>query len=346
MTKETAFNKICRVSEAYQETCLLIAAAELDLFTAILEHKNKISAQKIAEICQTNLRGTIVLLDALAATGYLVKSVTESSVTESSVTEYSVAEEWKELLDSRCSTTYIPMIRHRANVHRSWTQLARTVKTGMFAETPPSILGAEQDRVSFIWAMNSVARVLVEPMIKSLRKSGLLSFETFLDIGGASGTYSQAFLQALPNSKGTIFDLPVGIEAARKRFIGSEFEHRVQLIEGDIFRNEFPTGFDFAWISAIIHQFNRSESRELYKKTFKALKSGGTIAVRDFMMNVDRTSPKDGAFFGINMLVETPTGMVYTFDEVKEDLESAGFANIKLAIPAETMSSVVAATKP
>ncbi|MDR1963506.1 MAG: hypothetical protein LBQ50_06985 [Planctomycetaceae bacterium] len=342
MDSNLSFDRLRQVSSAFQESCILAAAAELDVFTVILEHKNRISARELADIQKTDLRGTTVLLDALAATEYLLK---EKNASDSEAV-YSVAETFQKWLDSRNPETFVPMIRHMICVQRSWTELARTVKKGTPVKTPSSILGAKQDRTSFIWAMNSIAQTLAEPTAASLQKAGLLTFKNFIDIGGASGTYTLAFLKALPNAKGTLFDLPVGIEAARKRFVGSEFESRVRLVEGDFYRDELPTGFDFAWVSAIIHQFDRDGSRELYKKTFRSLHSGGNVAVRDFMMNADRTKPKDGAFFGVSMLVETKTGMVYTFDEVKSDLESVGFTNVKLAVPAETMSAIVVAKKP
>jgi predicted O-methyltransferase YrrM len=342
MNIESSFDRLCRVSAAFQETSLLAAAAELDVFTVILEHNNRLSAQELAEICQTDLRGMTVLLDTLAATEYLHKKSVHSANSEAI---YSVAEEFRVLLDRQNPETFIPMIRHMSCVQRSWTELARTIKNGTPFETSPSILGADEDRVSFIWAMNSVAQAQVEPTVLSLKKAGLLKFNHFIDIGGASGTYALAFLEALPKSQGTIFDLPVGIAAARQRFTGTKYENRIRLVEGDFYRDELPSGFDFAWISAIIHQFDRNESRQLYEKAFNSLHSGGKVAVRDFMMNAERTAPKDGAFFGMSMLAETKTGRVYTFDEVKTDLESVGFTKVKLAIPTETMSAVVTAQK-
>jgi hypothetical protein len=342
MNIESSFNRLCQVSTAFQESCVLAAAAELDIFTVILEHDNQLSTQELSAICETNLRGMSVLLDVLSATGYLCKKNSHSD----SDTIYSVAEEFRTLLDRRNPETFIPMIRHMSCVQRSWTELARTVKSGIPFETLPSILGEDEDRVSFIWAMNSIAQTQVKPTITALQNAKLLNFDQFIDIGGASGTYSLAFLQTLPNSRGTLFDLPVGIAAARQRFTGTEYEHRICLVEGNFDHDELPEGFDFAWISAIIHQFDRSASRQLYKKTFRSLQSGGKVAIRDFMMNSERTAPKDGAFFGISMLVETQTGRVYTFDEVKNDLESAGFTNVKLAVPAETMSAIVTAKKP
>ncbi|MDR3196649.1 MAG: hypothetical protein LBU34_02165 [Planctomycetaceae bacterium] len=342
MNIESPFARLCRVSTAFQESCLLAAAAEFDVFTIILEHDNRLSAQELSTICETDLRGTTVLLDALTATEYLYKK----RISSGSEPVYSVAEEFQTLLDRRNSGTFIPMIRHMSCVQRSWTELARTIKNGTPFETPPSILGADEDNVSFIWAMNSIAQRLVEPTVLSLQKAGLLKFNQFIDIGGASGTYTIAFLEALPESRGTIFDLPVGIAAARQRFTGTKYENRIQLVEGDFDRDELPNGFDFAWISAIIHQFGRSESRKLYEKVFRSLYSGGKVAIRDFMMNAERTAPKDGAFFDVSMLVETKTGRVYTFDEVKTDLESVGFTEVQFAVPAETMSAVVTAKKP
>jgi SAM-dependent methyltransferase len=337
-----AYDKLEHVSRAFQESCLLAAGAELDLFTLILEGGNQVSASEISLKCGTDLRSTIILLDALVASEYLIKQHDEYAVEAN----YSVADGFCELLDNRSANTFIPMIRHMSCVQRAWGQLAKTVKTGTPPTVPPSILGAEQDRLSFILAMNSIARQLTEMNVDVLRKAGLLNFKKFIDIGGASGTYAVAFLRALPESEGTIFDLPVGIAAAKERFAGTEFENRIKLVEGDIKQNNFPEGFDFAWLSAIIHQFDHATNSLLYQKTFNALKSGGQIAIRDMVMNSDKTSPKAGAFFAINMLVETDAGAVYTFDEIKSGLKKAGFNNIKFTAQTDTMSSIITAKKP
>lgn len=338
------FDELYQISAAYQQSCVLAAAAELDCFTVVLRHDNRLTAGALAGKLAADPRGTTVLLDALTAMGYLSKS----SPGESAV--YSVAEKFKDLLDSRHPSTFIPILRHMGCVQRSWVQLAWAVKDGKPPVRPPSILGKEEDDISFILGMNSIARTLVDGVMHNLQQAGVLSFgkedPDILDIGGASGTYTLAFLRVLPKARAAIFDLPVGIAAARNRFTGTEFESRVRLVTGDFYKDDLPQGFDFAWISAIIHQHGRAESRELYRKAFKALNPGGKAGVRDFIMSADRTAPKAGAFFGVNMLVATRSGMVYTLEEVKEDLEAAGFVNVTLAVPAETMAAVVVGQKP
>jgi hypothetical protein len=165
-------------------------------------------------------------------------------------------------------------------------------------------------------------------------------------VGGASGTYTEAFLKELPGSSATIFDLPVSAAQVKRRFAGSALEARVSFVEGDFTRVALPAGFDFAWISAIIHQMNQSESRMLYAKALNALNPGGTVAVRDYVMSENRLSPPDGALFGINMFVNTPSGMVYTYREIKEDLEAAGFKEVAHAVDVPSMAAVVTAKKP
>ncbi|MDR0338082.1 MAG: hypothetical protein LBI18_13435, partial [Planctomycetaceae bacterium] len=81
------------------------------------------------------------------------------------------------------------------------------------------------------------------------------------------------------------------------------------------------------------------------QKIYRALDNNGVIAVRDFVMQPNRTEPFDGVMFAINMLTATQNGMCYTFEEIKEDLEIAGFVEVSYAVPANSMGAVVTAIK-
>jgi len=81
-------------------------------------------------------------------------------------------------------------------------------------------------------------------------------------------------------------------------------------------------------------------------KVFAALVPGGRIAIRDILMAESRTSPVAGALFAVNMLVATEGGGTFTFGELREDLESAGFVEASVLRKDEAMNSVVAAKRP
>ena len=73
---------------------------------------------------------------------------------------------------------------------------------------------------------------------------------------------------------------------------------------------------------------------------------GGRIAIRDILMEEDRTRPVAGALFAVNMLVATEGGGTFTLAELREDLEAAGFAEVALARQDEAMNAIVVAKKP
>jgi hypothetical protein len=76
------------------------------------------------------------------------------------------------------------------------------------------------------------------------------------------------------------------------------------------------------------------------------MNSGGKIIIRDHVMNPDRTQPPSGAMFAVNMLVATPGGNTYTFEEIRDALAEAGFTSVRLIRTGELMDGLVEATKP
>ncbi len=68
--------------------------------------------------------------------------------------------------------------------------------------------------------------------------------------------------------------------------------------------------------------------------------------IRDHVMSQDHTRPASGTLFAVNMLVVTPGGGTYSFEEIKSSLEAAGFIKIKLLQPDERVSGLVEGFKP
>jgi hypothetical protein len=107
-----------------------------------------------------------------------------------------------------------------------------------------------------------------------------------------------------------------------------------------------PQGADLAWVSAIVHQNSRPQNRSLFAKVLDALVPSGRIAVRDVLMEDNRTRPIAGALFAVNMLVATPGGGTFTFRELRSDLRAAGFARVVVRRRDAAMNSIVVAQKP
>jgi precorrin-6B methylase 2 len=330
MTKQWTAQEILDFTRTFQPVCVLTAAAALDVFSPL--RAKPMTAGILADELGTDLRATTVLLDALVALEFLSK---QDEI-------YSVPVNVAGPLTEQSGNNVLPMVRHLANCLRRWVELPKVVKTGKCADTGPSIRGADADREDFISAMNLISRPVAARLIDKIRP---LEFRHILDVGGGSGTWTIAFLRAVPEAVATLFDLPAVIPMAEKRFTEVGLTDRVTLVGGDFYTDTLPEGADLAWLGAICHQNSRQQNRDLFVKVRKALADDGFIVIRDMVMDPSHTSPVGGALFAVNMLVGTEGGGTYSFDEYTEDLQASGFSEVTLVHREESMSSLIRARK-
>ncbi|MBN2216135.1 MAG: methyltransferase domain-containing protein [Pirellulales bacterium] len=324
-------DQLHEMSAAFMNGCVLGAAAELGVFTVIGEQS--VDALALADRLNCDGRAMRTLLDALASLGLLDKRAEL----------YAVPDDLRPLLDENRPGNVLPMVFHRMNMLRRWSRLAWVVRSGEPAAAEPSIRGAEADRAAFVAAMHAFSGPTADALVARL---GPPKFTHLLDVGGASATWTLAFLRAAPGATATLFDLPDAIGQAERRLAGTEFADRVTLVAGDFYEDDLPGGADFAWVSAIAHQHSREDTRRLLAKVHAALAPGGRVAIRDVVMEPSRSEPRAGALFAVNMLVATATGGTFTLAEFSEDLLAAGFVEPTLAVKDEAMNSVVTATRP
>ena len=153
-----------------------------------------------------------------------------------------------------------------------------------------------------------------------------------------------ALAQKSPRVQVTAVDW-VGMISTTKR-ITQKFGvgDRFKFIGGDLLNAHFGDGYDVATLGHILHSEGRDRSRKLLKKTANALKSGGTIAIGEWLVNDERTEPLNGLMFAVNMLVNTESGDTFSFNDIKRWLEEAGFKNAR-TLEAPGPSPLVLATK-
>jgi precorrin-6B methylase 2 len=319
------------LGRSYQTAAVFAAAADLEIFD-VLRGPSR-TAEAVARDLACPSRGVGVLLDALAALQLLVKRGQEYSLIPGS----------EDYLTTRGSRSIVRMAQHQANCLRNWAQLAQVVQSGRPAQRAPSVRGPVGDRAAFIGGMHNISAPIADRVIRGVQP---LSFQRLLDVGGASGTWTMAFLRACPAGTAILFDLPEVIKIAKDRLAEAGLAPRVECVAGDFTRDPLPAGVDLAWVSAIVHQNSRSQNRALFRKVGQALVPGGRIVLRDILMQEDRVAPLAGALFAVNMLVATEGGGTFTFAELRGDLESAGLGQVKVASQDEGMNSLVIAQKP
>jgi hypothetical protein len=322
--------EILALSRNFMECRLLLTGAELDIFTRLAEPA---SSMDLAEKQRWHERPLTVLLDGLTAMGLLIKK-DGLYRTENGLLPF---------LRSDSPRTVLPMIRHAATIWKNWSNLTPIITETGGVERIPGSFDDPNDQKAFIGAMHVVGSMHAPKVIEAINPG---SARRLIDVGGGSGTYTIAFLQACPEMSATLFDLPEVVEMGRERITKASLMDRVTVAAGNFYTEALPPGHDLALVSAIIHMNSTEQNIGLYEKIFDALVPGGRIVIRDHVMKPDHTAPKSGALFAVNMLVGTPGGGTYTYDEIKTGLTAAGFENVNLIQESETMMGLVEAFRP
>jgi hypothetical protein len=318
-------------ARAFMKSRVILTAAELDIFTTI--EGTSLKAGEIAQRLHLDERALTRILDCLITLGLVEKDVEA---------QYRTAQNGA-YLSSKHPDTVLPMVLHCNRLWDRWGDLSVIVREGTDRGISSGLQFTDRDWTAFIGAMHVAAKGL-SAEIAEFYDTG--RFQKMLDVGGASGTYTAAFLAKNPNLKAVLFDLPDVIPMAQERLRLEGLSGRVECIAGDFYEDNLPPDCDLALLSAIVHQNSMAENMALFQKVFAALKRGGAILIRDHVMDASRTQPASGAIFALNMLVNTQGGDTYTFEELKKGLEAAGFTSVKLLRSGDRMDCLVEAKKP
>jgi hypothetical protein len=173
-------------------------------------------------------------------------------------------------------------------------------------------------------AMQSHSRAAAAGLARNGDFSGT---KRLLDVGGGSGCFSIALAQKHPELVCTIMELPAMCEVASGYIQGGGVEDRVDTVAVDMFREEWPRNHDALFFSNVFHDWNFQTCSWLARNSYEALPFGGRIHLHEMLLNDDCNGPLTTASFSMLMLLGTQ-GQQFTFPEIRDLLEAAGFEGI------------------
>ena len=315
---------------AYWESSILHTAMELDLFSVLSDGRMTIA--DLALRLEADERGVYLLVNALTAMELLSRDG-----------------EYIQLVDAsagylcKSSPAYMGnVILHSKDGVQKFERLTEAVKTGK-----PSVMLFTEETAEkfeqFIIGMKNIANSQINAIVPNI---DLSESRRFLDLGGATGSYAIQFCKANPEMSAVVYDLPIVEKLAKDEIKTSGLEKRVNFVAGDFLRDDLPMDFDVVWISNVIHNFNEETCRMILKKALNSLRPGGLLFVKNYFMDDDFCGPLYPAAFGINMLILSDGGSIYSRKQVTEWLNDLGVSDIEpLDLDLTQSSGIIKAVK-
>lgn len=173
-------------------------------------------------------------------------------------------------------------------------------------------------------------------------------FKRLLDVGGGSGAYDIELCRYYPHLHATVYDLPFVTEIAAEKIAQAQLSGRIDTAAGDFFADPtFPADHDAVLLSMILHDWDEAKDREILRKCYAALPSGGVVIISELLADDNKTGPVPAALMSLNMLIETEGGRNYTAGEYSAWLDEVGFGDIQtVRFEAAGANGVVLARKP
>ena len=244
-------------------------------------------------------------------------------------------------------TTLTGYILYSNNVlFRLWTHLEDAVREG--GHRWKQAFGADGSIFDHFFQTDEAMRTFLKGMhgfglLSSPRVVGafdLSRFRKIVDLGGATGHLAIAACEHYPELQGAVFDLPRVIEVARDQMRLTPKGARIELIEGDFFRDELPES-DLYAVSRILHDWSDEKAAALLAKVYRRLPVGGGLLIAEKLLAEDKSGPVPALMQSLNMLVCTE-GRERTLSEYRALLEAASFRDVQGRVTGSPLDAVLA----
>jgi len=333
--KQVTPERLMELSFAYAPPLIISAAAGNKVFDA-LENGAK-TAQEVANETGASPRALTILMNALVGLDLLKKDRRG---------RYSLTPESAAFLISEKPGTHAGFFGTIApQLISRWLRLTDIVREGR----PAVSVNQETEGTEFFSQLVENIIPMSYPAAQKLgdhlkiakTKNGI----RVLDLAAGSGIWGIAMAQKSPRVHVRAVDWAGMIPTTKRITEKYSVRDRFNFVEGDLLEANFGAGYDVAILGHILHSEGEERSRKLLKKTFRALKSGGVIAIAEWLVNDQRTEPLHALMFAVQMLVNTEKGDTFSFNEIKSWLEDAGFRKVR-RLEAPGPSPLILATKP
>lgn len=163
-----------------------------------------------------------------------------------------------------------------------------------------------------------------------------------LDVGGGHGIYSVALCRQYPQLSAVVFDSAQALVTGHKTIEQEQMSGRITLCEGNFITDTLPDGFDLALVFNIVHGLLPEDNITLLRKIKESLNPGGQVIVLEQIHNVAPLPLTNTVSHILSMAYyHLIGGQVYTFENIRDWLEQAGYNDIRRKNILKASSAVI-----
>lgn len=319
----TDVRQISNIAYGFIASKTLFAALNLDLFGR-LSPAPKTTAQLVAEVEVPEHR-LVTLLTACCSLGLIVR-------------------EQDHFRNSPAAETYL--VRHapayfgdyfRFQIDRQVYPLLLHLDQALLGQSPGPLYQQMMDPEEADYFSRAQHAGSLGPAAVLQKVVDLSGARQLLDVAGGSGAFTITLCRRHPALRATIVDFPAVIEVAKRFVKEAGLAGRVEYQAGNAITTDWPGSQDVVLMSYLLSGVAANAVEPLLAKAIAALEPGGLLLIHDFMVDDDRTGPRNAALWFMTFLFD-PNAISFTPSELVAKTAQAGFvdATVRDLIPGIT----------
>jgi SAM-dependent methyltransferase len=216
-------------------------------------------------------------------------------------------------------------------IQDSWREIEYCVQTGQpaFRRTSPdgdAFSHMARDPEQGVVFDEAMAAFTAQTAIAVAAAYDFSTFGTVMDVGGGNGALLIGILNANPNLRGIVFDMPRVIDGAANKIAAAGLGARCDAVGGDFFEL-VPNGADAYLLKHVIHDWDDAKAAAILRNCHRAMTPGCKLLIVEgvYPPRIDQSLASRGAAANdVNMLVCTG-GRQRSESEFRSLYETAGF---------------------
>jgi hypothetical protein len=307
--------RIQNIGFGFKHAAVLMAAIELSLFTKISE--GAVTLEAIASACGLSALNAERLVVACAALGLL---------------------EYQDGRYSNAPDVEMYLVEGKPRYFGAWSLMGKLdfadwINLGerLVDPNPPSVLGVYEKMTADQAEMltRSMFNVGLGAGSKLAKQFDFSGYRQVLDLGGGSGAYCVSLCRRFPNLTAIVFDFADVCRVTDELIADAGLSDRIKTHAGDFTSDPFTAGPDVVMLNGNLTQYGPKEAREVFRKAFDILPSGGVMHIIAENLNDEKTGPLISATWSMHEALLGSRGRAHSDAEVCGYLKDAGFEPVE-----------------
>ena len=293
---------IMKVAMGFMASKHLFAASEIGLFEAL--SSGAASLQELSSRIGVPARTLGIVTAAMVSLGLI----------EQDGNLYRNSEVAAAFLAGNSGRDLRPMLRYFDKIlWQNWEKLAEAVRTDQGQPRFGKFTREQQQIFS-----DGVEAVTTSAAMAVAASYDFGRHRSIIDVAGGTGSFLVHVLRRNSSLKGTLFELPGACAVARQKLAELPEGARINIVEGDVFKDPLPGDHDVLIVANTIHIFSVAHNIELFRKMRAHVQSGTRLLLADFWTDPSHSQPTAAALISGSFLLTSGEGQTYSEEEADE----------------------------